>query len=413
MSKREALVLSRHLSLESLDASTGIRVILNTLTGQRLQMTSESMKILAVFQTPRTLLCAARHLGIIGKGSHRQLWSLLSPLVDASFLVDASNVTSQEHRNLRTIIDSDSLVRPKILFAHCPSVNLNEIEQGTIVIAGIGSDQATTGHPGARHGPERFREVSTRFITYDRDIFTLANRGWYNADMGKVILRGVPFVDAGNVVHHLSEDPRNFYERCQKTAFAIHERKGFPVFIGGDHSISAPLIRACREKHEDLALIHFDAHTDLADWDCAVNHHHGNVMSRVLHENPKLEIYQFGIRGFAGAPSNNNRCHVAGQQEIDTDLNKVISRIPRDRTCYISFDVDVIEPSLAPGTGTPVPMGMTPNTLLRLMEVIIRQNHIVGIDVVELCPCRDREDITTSLVFHLLMCILSWTHESL
>ena len=413
MSKREALVLSKHLSLESLEIGTGTRVILNTLTGQRLQITDESMKILEAFQNPCTLLCAARYLGVTGKESHRKLWSLLSPFINASFLVDASNVTTQEHQSLRKIIDLGSLVRPKTLFAHCPSVNLNEIEQGAVVIVGIGSDQATTGHPGARHGPERFREVSTRFITYDRDIFTLANRGWYNADMGKVILRGVPFVDAGNIVHHLSEDPRNFYERCQKTALAIYERKGFPVFIGGDHSISAPLIRACREKHEDLTLIHFDAHTDLADWDYSVNHHHGNVMSRVLHENPKLEIYQFGIRGFAGAPSNNNRCHVAGQREIDTDLNKIISeRIPRDRTCYISFDVDVIDPGFAPGTGTPVPMGMRPNTLLQLMEAIIRQNHVVGIDVVELCPCRDREDMTTSLVFHLLMCILSWTHES-
>ena len=214
------------------------------------------------------------------------------------------------------------------------------------------------------------------------------------------------------MVHHLSEDPRSFYERCQKTASTIHERKGFPVFIGGDHSISAPLIRACREKHENLTLIHFDAHTDLADWDTTTNHHHGNVMSRVLHENPELEIYQFGIRGFAGAPFNSTRCHVAGQREINTDINGVISRIPQDRTCYISLDIDVIDPSLAPGTGTPVPMGMIPTTLLRLMETIIRRNHIVGIDIVELCPCRDREDMTTSLAFHLLMCILHWIHDS-
>ncbi len=413
MSKREMFVLSKHLSLESLDTSTGIRVVMNTLTGQRLQMTCESMKILDAFQIPCTLSSAARHLGLIGKGSHRQLLSLLAPLVNASFLVNASDVTAQEQRNLRTIIESDSFVRPKTLFAHCPSVNMTEIQKSTIVIAGIGSDQATTGDPGTRHGPERLREVSTRFIAYDRDIFTLANRGWYNADMGKVILQGIPFADVGNVVHHLSEDSRHFYERCYRAALAIHREKAFPVFIGGDHSISAPLIRACKEEHEDLVLIHFDAHTDLAEWDCSVSHHHGNVMSRVLHENPKLEIYQFGIRGFAGAPPNNNRCHVVRQREIDTDLDKVISqRIPQGRTCYISFDVDVLDPSFAPGTGTPVSMGMTPNALLRLMEAVARQNHVVGIDIVELCPCLDRNDMTANLVFHVLMCLLGWTHES-
>ena len=96
------------------------------------------------------------------------------------------------------------------------------------------------------------REVSTRFITYDRDVFTLANRGWYSADIGKVILEGAPFADVGNVVNHLSENPHAFYERCHKAALAILHRKAFPVFIGGDHSISAPLIRACGEVYKDL-----------------------------------------------------------------------------------------------------------------------------------------------------------------
>jgi len=414
MSDTEVLTLSKHLSLESLDTNTGIRVIINTLTGQRLQMTCESMKILDVFQVPRTLTDAARYLSVSGgRRSHRQFQSLVSLLMDASFLINASDVTAYEQRNLRTIIDSDSFVHPKTLFAHCPSVNVTEIEQGTIVIAGIGSDQATTGHPGARHGPEQLREVSTRFIRYDRDIFTLANRGWYSADMEKIILKGIPFADVGNVVNHLSEDPREFYERCHRAALAIHDRKAFSVFIGGDHSISAPLIRACKEVHGDLTLIQFDAHTDLGEWDSSTTHHHGNVMSRVLHENPELEIHQIGIRGFADARSLNNRCHVVCQREIDVDLDKVLStRIPQGRTCYISLDVDVLDPSFAPGTGTPVPMGMTSSNLLRLLEAIARQNRIVSVDIVELCPCLDQSDMTTNLVFHLLMCLLGWVYES-
>ncbi len=412
MKKTKAFVLSKHLSLESLDTATGIRVVVNTLTGQRLQMTCESMKILDAFQAPCTLTNAARCLGISGRRNNRQFHALVSPLMDASFLIEASDVARQEQRNLRTIIDSDCFVRPKVTFAHCPSVNVIDVEQESIVIAGIGSDQATTGHPGTRYGPERMREVSTRFITYDRDVFTLANRGWYSADIGKVILEGAPFADVGNVVNHLSENPHAFYERCHKAALAILHRKAFPVFIGGDHSISAPLIRACGEVYKDLTLIHFDAHTDLAEWDSSVSHHHGNVMSRVLYENPGLEIYQFGIRGFAGAPSHHNRCHVIRQREIDADLHVVIERhIPHDRTCYFSFDVDVLDPCFAPGTGTPVPIGMTPGTILRLFEAIARQNRIVGIDVVELCPGLDRSDMTTNLVFHILMCLLGWVHK--
>lgn len=413
MSKTQTFVLSKHLSLESMDADTDDRVIVNTLTGQRLRMTDESMKILDAFQAPRTVAGAARCLGVSGRGS-RQLHDALSPLIEASFLVNASDVVVDEQRALRSIINSDCFVRPTITFAHCPAARVTEIEDETVVIAGIGSDQATTGHPGTRYGPERLREVSARFITYERDIFTLANRGWYSADFGRTIFAGIPFVDVGNVVNHLSENPHGFYERCFEAALSIHRRQAFSVFIGGDHSISAPLVRACREVHEDLILIHFDAHTDLAEWDPSTNHHHGNVMTRVLHENPGLEIHQFGIRGFAGVPSRDDRCHVVRQREIDADLDGVIARqIPHGRTCYISFDVDVLDPSVAPGTGTPVPMGMMPDTAFRLLEAIARDNHIVGIDIVELCPSLDCDDMTSSLVFHLLMYILGSTHGSL
>jgi agmatinase len=165
--------------------------------------------------------------------------------------------------------------------------------------------------------------------------------------------------------------------------------------------------------HEDITLIHFDAHTDLGEWDASTVHHHGNVMSRVLHENPKLEIRQFGIRGFAGAPPSGVRCLTVRQADLDTDLGRIIStHIPLGQKCYISLDVDVLDPSVAPGTGTPVPMGMMPRTLLSLLQAVATQNHVVGIDVVELCPSLDRDDMTVSLVFHVLMCLLGWTHES-
>lgn len=412
MNEDDVLTVSTHLSLESLDVNTDDRVIVNTLTGQRLRMTQESMKLLEVFRTPCTLSDVAKSLSISGHDEVEILRSIVSPLIDACFLVRESDAVRNEQQSLRTIIDTDCFVRPRITFAHCPSMRVAEVEEGTIVIAGIGIDQATTGHPGTRFGAERLREVSTRFITYDRDIFTLANRGWYLADVGKTILEGVRLADVGNVVHQLSEDAQGLYQRCYRATLSIHQRKALPVFIGGDHSISAPLILACREVYEDITLIHIDAHTDLGEWDASVTHHHGNVMSRVLHENPKLEVRQFGIRGFAGTPHSGGRCQTASQIQIDSDLDEVIVRyIPQGRKCYVSLDVDVLDPSVAPGTGTPVPMGMMPRTLLRLLRAVATQNRIVGIDVVELCPSLDRDDMTTSLVFHMLMHLLGWSHE--
>src|SRR5690606_11425910 len=139
------------------------------------------MKILEAFRVPRTLSDVATSLGIDGRDGSKRLRSLVSPLKDACFLVSVSNTAVHEQKSLRAIIDEEGLVRSKTAFAHCPSMRVAEVEEGTVVIAGVGVDQATTGHPGARFGAERLREVSTRFITYDRDIFTLTNRGWYLA----------------------------------------------------------------------------------------------------------------------------------------------------------------------------------------------------------------------------------------
>jgi agmatinase len=147
----------------------------------------------------------------------------------------------------------------------------------------------------------------------------------------------------------------------------------------------------------------------MGEWEVGSEHHHGNVMRRVLHENPSTHLLQFGVRGFAGAPLSEERCQTITQTNIEEELEHVLAtRIPKGKKCYISFDVDVLDPSFAPGTGTPVPLGMTPQVLLKLLRAVIEHNQIVGMDVVELSPVLDRDDMTTSLVFHVLMKVLHW-----
>jgi len=96
MKNAEIFVLSKHLSLESLDTDTGIRVIINTLTGQCLQMTPESMKILDVFQSPHTLRSASKYLGISGRGSYHLFCKSVSPLINMSFLISTTGVQTHE-----------------------------------------------------------------------------------------------------------------------------------------------------------------------------------------------------------------------------------------------------------------------------------------------------------------------------
>ena len=139
MNRSETLVLSTHLSLENVDESADTRVIVNTLTGQRMQITQESIKILEAFRTPCTMSDVAKALGIDSRDGRGQLRSHVSLFIDACFLLRAGDVAGHEQKSLRAIVDEDYLVRSKKAFAHCQSVRVTEVEEGAVVIAGIRS----------------------------------------------------------------------------------------------------------------------------------------------------------------------------------------------------------------------------------------------------------------------------------
>lgn len=401
----DSYVISKHLMLESEDGQGGV-VIHNTRTGHRLALTAESMKILRPFRSAKNTLEVAKELGIAEGAPYKEFLSILAEFVEASFLIHAIEGTTEE----LVSVDSNTLfVGARTPFVYCPSVSVDDLKEGMVVMAGVNIDQATTGNPGTSLGPDRLREVSTRFLAYERDIFTRKNRGWYNADLGAVILEGVSFGDLGNIAYRIGEPLSDVYDRCYRGALQAYKNDTTPVFIGGDHSITAPLFRACSEVHGEVVIIHLDAHTDMGEWEVGSTHHHGNVMRRVLHENPTARLLQFGVRGFAGAPLGEARCQTTIQATIEEDLEHVLkTRVPKGKKCYISFDVDVLDPSFAPGTGTPVPIGMNPRTLMKLLRTVAENNQIIGMDVVELSPALDRGDMTTSLVFHILMKVLHW-----
>lgn len=401
----DSYVVSKHLMLESEDGENGV-VIHNTRTGHRLSLTEESMKILKAFRGVKSTREAAMELGVVDGEPYEEFLSILAAFAEAFFLIEVVEGKAEEP----LAVDKETLfVSARTPFVYCPSADAGNLKEGTIVVAGVSLDQATTGNPGTRLGPDRLREVSTKFLAYERDIFTRRNRGWHNADLGTVILEGVPFGDLGNVAYRTGESLAAVYERCYRGALLSHQSGTFPVFIGGDHSISAPLIRACTKVHGEIVIIHLDAHTDMGEWEVGFEHHHGNVMRRVLHENLTTRLLQFGVRGFAGAPLGEERCQTITQATIEEELDHVLAtRLPKGKKCYISLDVDVLDPSFAPGTGTPVPLGMTPQVLLKLLRAVIENNQIVGMDVVELSPALDRDDMTTSLVFHVLMKVLHW-----
>jgi len=396
--KSEKYILSANLIREKASSEDGEIVLFNTVTGQRLTASRETLKLLQQFKKETTLIEVAGRLNL--RGSLDQITSLAERLLRSSALI---KVGDNEHGTLRQINETEWIIKPTVSFLNAEFEDYRKIKRA-LAFVGIPVDFATTGYAGAKLAPECLRSCSVKMSRVEQDIFTGKSKGFYSYNLRKTILKGLDIFDCGDIIHELSENPCESYKRMQATSAHLLKNSNLPVFIGGDHSISAPLIRSTASfLSGDLSVVQFDAHTDLADWSVGQNHHHGNMMARVLHENPKVKIWQYGLRGFAGSSNVLKRVVQVPQSAIGQSKRLIQLPIPKGKKCYLTIDIDVLDPVYAPGTGTPVPMGMSPSTLLSLIKRIVCQNEIVAIDLVEVNPARDSNDLTANTAVTILL----------
>jgi agmatinase len=254
------------------------------------------------------------------------------------------------------------------------------------VIVGAPMDFTVSFRPGSREGPQAIRMVSTGLEEYsiyqEKD---LADYNYY--DLGDIIL---PF---GNVSESLY---------CIETiAEKIIKDDKFPIFLGGEHLISLPVIRAMAKKHPDLAVIHFDAHADLRHDYLGEKESHATVMRYVSEFLGSKRIYQFGIRSgtkdeFEYAKSHTNMFI----DQLLGPLSQVVANWDQ-RPVYISLDIDVVDPAYAPGTGTPEPGGCTSKEIIEAI-IMLRNLPVVGMDLVEVLPMIDQSQRTALLASKLV-----------
>jgi agmatinase/guanidinopropionase len=259
-----------------------------------------------------------------------------------------------------------------------------------IGIFGIPYDGGVSYRPGARFAPAKVREISSLgrgfHMTRQENFF----EKFKVADIGDC-----PTVPIDQI---------QTYERIEKfvSELLVHNKKFLSV--GGDHSTTLPVLRALRKKYgQPLALIHFDAHLDTypAAWGC--EYHHGAFARHAVEEglvDPKKMI-QIGIRGpLAGQEDlafvQKHGIRVVTVDEIrNQSLPEFLKTLPVfDQTpTYISYDIDNLDPAYAPGTGTPVPGGLTTYEVQRIFRAL-RIPNLVGGDVVEISPAYDPSEIT-------------------
>jgi len=272
--------------------------------------------------------------------------------------------------------------------------------EGTLaVLLGVPYDGGVTAAPGARFAPYHVRRVSA-FV-----------QGWHPVHRLAVFDR-TRAVDGGNVVF----PPFNaaaVRERVEAEAAAVHRAGAVPLLVGGDHSIALPALRAAARAHGPVAVVHVDAHLDTSGpevW--GEPFHHGTPFRHAIEEGLILpgQLHQLGIRGPWGGPGDGAMGEAHGARLVTADevatrgapaVAAEVRQAVGDRPVYLSFDVDAVDPAFAPGTGTPVPGGLTSREALALVRGLSGV-RLVGMDLAEVCPALDHADLTCHLAAHLL-----------
>lgn len=287
-------------------------------------------------------------------------------------------------------------------FFRLPQADLHAAEPyagAGAVLLGVPYDGGTTYQPGARLAPYAIRRVSALVQGYHSvhqvDVF----RKLKTLDGGNVAL---PPFDATLV--------RTVIEREVAQVLAAGAA---PFVVGGDHTVALPAMRAAAACHGPLAVVHVDAHLDTSGpevWGDA--YHHGTPLRHALTENliERGQLWQVGLRASWGHPEEGAFAAAYGARQVGmeglerhsvAELVAAIRLGVGDRPLYVTFDIDAVDPAFAPGTGTPVPGGLTSREALQFLRGL-KGLRLVGMDLVEVCPALDHADITCHLAAALL-----------
>ncbi len=293
-------------------------------------------------------------------------------------------------------------------FMRLPHIDLNEtgIRDIDIGLIGIPWDSGTTNRPGARHGPRQLRDLSTMIRAE-------------NGATGMRPYEAVNCADLGDV----GPNPADIQDSMERiTAFygQIVEAGILPLTAGGDHLLSLPVLRALA-RNRPLGMVHFDSHTDLFhSYFGGMMYTHGTPFRRAVEEgllDPK-RVVQIGIRGTAYDMEDRDFARSVGIRVIPieeyfargpTDVMAEAREIAGDGPTYVSYDIDFVDPSFAPGTGTPEVGG--PNSFEALLVARLLDGlDIVGADMVEVSPPFDPSGGTAFLgvsVMFELLCVMA------
>jgi agmatinase len=273
-----------------------------------------------------------------------------------------------------------------------------------IAIVGIPFDGGTTYRPGPRFGPRHIRNQSAIIRPWNPELKVAPFSKYRVADFGDLPVNPLSIEDT--------------FRRIEQGVAPILDARVRCVSVGGDHSVSLPLLRAIRAKHGPVRLIQFDAHSDLWDEYFGSKYSHGTPFRRAFEEGLLEDggVLQVGLRGqvyderdFDFAREHRVRM-VTAEQFHKKGIGAVTPHLKAfgGKPVYVTLDIDCVDPAYAPGTGTPQVGGFTSHQIIDLVRAL-KGLDIVGCDLVEVSPPFDTSEITSLLAANLifeLLCVL-------
>lgn len=254
-------------------------------------------------------------------------------------------------------------------------------DEATVVLFGAPFDGTVSYRPGTRFAPHAIRSESYGLETY-------------SPYQDKDITEGAVF-DSGDIELCFGNPQRVLDDICERTNTILSDGK-LPFMIGGEHLVTLGAFKAVAEKYPDVHIIHFDAHTDLREEYLGERLSHASVIRRCHDIVGDGRIYQFGIRSgereefyWAKEHTHLNKFNFDG-------LEDVVSKL-KDKPVYFTLDLDVLDPSVFPGTGTPEAGGVTFEELRRAVTLVTTKCNVVATDVNELSPTYDQSGVSTAV----------------
>ena len=290
-------------------------------------------------------------------------------------------------------------------FLRCPLLPEPTREDAEVAVFGVPYDQGTTARPGARMGPRGIRDASMLYAYFP------SGERVYDGEARAWILDGVRFVDVGDVSIPPTAPPALFQQSVAGRVERLASAGLFPVGLGGDHSVTHPILRGlvAARGGRPLHLVQLDTHMDYWEDEGGQRYTHASPIIRSHEEGLISTASQYGIRGLHTIRDNIELAEERGvhifwcEQVKALPAEELVSHIGPGEDVYLTIDIDALDPSIAPGTGTPEPGGLTYYEAKAIVRAVASRANLVGMDVVEVSPPYDVAQLTALHATRLIL----------